>query len=39
MKRPWLLLVLGALLFAGPSLLAHEEMTPTTYSLVVKGIV
>lgn len=39
MKRRWLLLVLGALLFAGPSLLAQEEMEPTTYSLVVKGIV
>jgi hypothetical protein len=39
MKRRWLPLALGAMLFAGPALLAQEEMAPTTYSLVVKGIV
>jgi hypothetical protein len=39
MKRRWLPLVLGAMLFAGPALLAQEESPKTTYSLVVKGIV
>jgi hypothetical protein len=42
MKRRWLPLALGAVLLTGPALLAQEELlslTPTTKSLVVRGIV
>jgi len=42
MKRRWLPLALGAALFTGPALLAQEgaiPLTPTTMSLVVRGVV